>query len=61
MIEQTRGKIFADTDAMLGNHTLYTEMLELGMKNTFTSLLPTFSSGENPSDYMTEVPREKGF
>ena len=46
---------------MLGNHTLYTEMLELGMKNTFTSLLPTFSSGENPSDYMTEVPREKGF
>lgn len=42
IIEMVRGEIFADTESMLGNHSMYAQMMEIGFGSTFTTLLPKF-------------------
>lgn len=37
------------------------EMLELGMDNNLTKLVPYYYDYQDPSDYSTMVPREKGY
>lgn len=51
VIELTRGEEFAETESMLGNHSLYMTMLDIGMDNEFTKLLPQFAANEDPFDY----------
>lgn len=61
IIEINRGEMYAETESMLGNHTLYMEMLEMGMDNNFTKLVPYIADYQDPWDYTTGIPREKGY
>lgn len=61
IIEMTRGEEYAETEAMIGNHTLYMTVLDLGDQNNFTKLVPYFYDYEDPGDYASPIPREKGF
>ena len=54
------GKDFAKVEALLGNSTLWTDMKNLGLDNTYSSIHPVLQ-GDNPDNAFTTVPYEKGF
>ena len=57
---QLHGKDFAKVEALLGNSTLWTDMQNLGLDNTYSSIHPVLQ-GDNPDNAFTTVPYEKGF
>ncbi len=58
--QQIYTKDFALTEAFVGNLSLYFDTHNLGVDNSYTSLYPIFN-GDNPDNYVTNVPYEKGF
>lgn len=54
------GKDFAMVEALLGNSSMYTDMINYGMKNPFSSLHPTLD-GASPDDAFSTIPYDKGF
>ena len=57
---QLHGKDFAKVEALLGNSTLWTDMSNLGLDNTYSSIHPVLQ-GDSPDNAFTTVPYEKGF
>jgi len=51
---------FAKTEALLGNSSLYDDMVDNGLTDTFSSIHPVLQ-GRNPDSSFSEVPYEKGF
>jgi len=54
------GKDFAKVEALLGNSSMYTDMINYGLKNPFSSLHPTLK-GASPDDAFSTIPYDKGF
>jgi len=54
------GKDFAQTEALLGNASLWGDMSTYGLDNTYASIHPVLK-GDNPDNAFSEVPYEKGF
>ena len=54
------GKDFAKVSALLGNTSMYEDMLAFGLNHPWSSLHPTLK-GDNPDDSFSTVPYEKGF
>lgn len=54
------GKDFAMVEALLGNSSMYTDMINYGVKNPFSSLHPTLK-GASPDDAFSTIPYDKGF
>ena len=57
---QLHGRDFAKVEALLGNSTLWTDMQNLGLDNTYSTIHPVLQ-GDNPDNAFTTVPYEKGF
>lgn len=57
---QIHGKEFSMVNAYLGNISMYNDMLQYGLNNSYSSLHPDISS-DNPDNSLSEVPYEKGF
>jgi leukotriene-A4 hydrolase len=57
---QIHGEDFAKVEALLGNASMYTDMLNYGINNVYSSLHPTLK-GASPDDSFSTVPYEKGF
>lgn len=47
-------------EALLGNSTLWTDMNNFGLDNTYSSLHPVLQ-GDSPDNMFSTVPYEKGF
>lgn len=54
------GKDFSKVSALLGNSSMYTDMLSYGLDHPYSSLHPTLK-GDNPDNSFSTVPYEKGF
>jgi leukotriene-A4 hydrolase len=54
------GEEFAKVEALLGNYSLYQDMVNFGLDHPYSSLHPTLK-GDNPDNSFSEVPYEKGF
>jgi leukotriene-A4 hydrolase len=54
------GKDFAMVEALLGNSSMYNDMINYGLKNPFSSLHPTLGSA-SPDDAFSTIPYDKGF
>ena len=54
------GEDFSKVSALLGNTTLYGDILNFGETDSFSSLHPVLR-GRNPDSSFSEVPYEKGF
>jgi len=54
------GVDFAKVEALLGNSSLYDDMVDNGLTDTFSSIHPVLQ-GRNPDSSFSEVPYEKGF
>ena len=57
---ELHGADFASVEALLGNTSLWGDMLGFGLDNTYSSLHPVLR-GDNPDNSFSEVPYEKGF
>ena len=57
---EIHGVDFAQVEALLGNTSLWGDMLGFGLDNTYASLHPVLR-GDNPDNSFSEVPYEKGF
>jgi len=57
------GAEFAQVEAYLGNKSLFTDMENYGMNNSYSSLHPNLHGPKagSPDDAFSEVPYEKGF
>ena len=51
---------FAKVEMLLGNTSLWDDMNDIGLSDTFSSIHPVLQ-GRNPDDSFSEVPYEKGF
>ena len=54
------GKDFALREAQLGNVSLWIDMENYGLNNSYSALYPVMN-GANPDDSFSNVPYEKGF
>jgi len=54
------GADFAQTEALMGNASLWDDMSNYGLDNTYSSIHPVLK-GDNPDNAFSEVPYEKGF
>lgn len=54
------GKDFAMVEALLGNSSMFNDMLGYGLNNPFSSLHPTLN-GASPDDAFSTIPYYKGF
>jgi leukotriene-A4 hydrolase len=54
------GEEFAKVEALLGNSSMFTDMINYGIKNPFSSLHPTLK-GASPDDAFSTIPYDKGF
>jgi len=54
------GHDFAMVEALLGNSSMYTDMKNYGLQNSFSSLHPTLK-GASPDDAFSTIPYDKGF
>lgn len=54
------GEEFAKVEALLGNSSMYTDMVNYGLTNVFSSLHPTLK-GHSPDDAFSTIPYDKGF
>ena len=54
------GEDFAKVSALLGNSSMYTDMINYGLKNPFTALHPRLQ-GAAPDDAFSTIPYYKGF
>ena len=54
------GEDFSKVASMLGNSSMYTDMINYGLKNSFSSLRPKLG-GVHPDDAFSTVPYDKGF
>lgn len=54
------GENFALCEAILGNASLYTDIDNYGVTNSYSSLYPVLN-GASPDDSFSNVPYEKGF
>ena len=52
---------FAKVEAFLGNVSMVTDMMNLGIDTSYSSLHPVFVNGANPDDAFSTVPYEKGY
>jgi leukotriene-A4 hydrolase len=59
--ELLNGAEFAKLEAQLGNVSLWDDMNNFGLSNSFASLYPNLTNGGSPDDSFSEVPYEKGF
>ena len=57
---EIHGADFAQVEALLGNTSLWGDMLGFGLDSTYSSLHPVLR-GDNPDNSFSEVPYEKGF
>ena len=57
---ELHGVDFGQVEALLGNTSLWGDMLNFGLENTYSSLHPVLR-GDNPDNSFSEVPYEKGF
>ena len=57
---QIHGVDFGKVEALLGNTSLWVDMVSFGLNNTYSSLYPVLN-GDNPDNSYSEVPYEKGF
>lgn len=51
---------FSKVNAYLGNISMYQDMLEYGLNNTYASLYPVIGT-DKPDNSFSEIPYEKGF
>lgn len=58
--EQIHGTEFALVEALLGNSSMYTDMVNYGLDHPFSSLHPTLK-GSSPDEAFSTIPYEKGF
>lgn len=54
------GEDFAQVEALLGNSSLWSDMIGFGLDSSFASIHPVLD-GSNPDDSFSELPYEKGF
>jgi len=54
------GEDFMKVTAKLENQSVYFEMLDYGLNNSYTSLTPIFN-GDHPDEAVSDIPYEKGF
>lgn len=54
------GNDFAKIEAQLGNVSLWIDMENFGLNNSYSALYPVLN-GDTPDDSFSEVPYEKGF
>ena len=57
---ELHGEDFSKVAALLGNTSMYQDMENFGLNNTYSSLHPVLR-GDNPDNSFSEVPYEKGF
>lgn len=57
---EVHGLDFAKREAQLGNVSLWDDMLNFGLNNSYSALYPVMN-GANPDDSFSTVPYEKGF
>ena len=57
---ELHGEDFRQISALLGNNSLWSDMENYGLNNTYSSLHPVLL-GDNPDNSFSEVPYEKGF
>lgn len=57
---QIHGKEFSMVNAYLGNISMYQDMVNYGLNNSYSSLQPQIGR-DNPDNSLSEVPYEKGF
>jgi len=60
VVNDTFGVNFMKVTAKLENQSMYYDMVDYGLDNSFSSLYPIFH-GENPDDAFSTIPYEKGF
>lgn len=54
------GPDYYKTDSINGNDSMWTDMLNFGLQNNFSSLFPLVQ-GQNPDNAFSTIPYEKGF
>jgi len=54
------GEDFSNIAALLGNASLWEDMTNYGLNNSYSSLFPVLN-GNTPDDSFSNVPYEKGF
>lgn len=57
---QIHGEDFAKVEALLGNTSMWSDMENFGLDNTYASIHPVLR-GDNPDHSFSELPYEKGF
>lgn len=57
---QIEGRDFAKVEAILGNASLWDDISNYGVTNSYSSLYPVLN-GHSPDDSFSNVPYEKGF
>ena len=57
---EIHGEDFSKVSALLGNTSMYQDMENFGLTNTYSSLHPVLR-GDNPDNSFSEIPYEKGF
>lgn len=60
MSGEIHGEDFSKVSALLGNTSMYQDMENFGLNNTYSSLHPVLR-GDNPDNSFSEVCYEKGF
>jgi leukotriene-A4 hydrolase len=57
---QLNGEEFMLVEASLGNSSMYLDMVNYGLNNSFSSLTPILN-GSSPDDAFSTIPYQKGF
>ena len=57
---QIHGAEFAKIEAQLGNVSLWVDIMNYGINNSYSSLYPVLN-GDTPDDSFSQLPYEKGF
>ena len=57
---QIHGEDFGLVEAFIGNQSLWVDIVDFGLNNTYGSLYPVLD-GDNPDNSYSSVPYDKGF
>ena len=57
---QIHGDDFGKVEAFIGNQSLWVDIVDFGLNNTYGSLYPVLD-GDNPDNSYSSVPYDKGF
>ena len=57
---QLNGEEFMLVEASLGNSSMYLDMVNYGLNDSFSSLTPILN-GSSPDDAFSTIPYQKGF